>query len=244
MTIRITILGCAGSFAGADQVCTGYMIQAAGKNVLLDCGSGVLAQWQRHLPLSEIDAVVTTHCHPDHWLDLPVLRNALRYVLLVERVPVYGTAETHGMARTLLDDELAPTFDWTTIDETSEVTIGEQRWTFSRTDHPVETLACRVDVGETSFAFSSDTGPGWDVGALGPDIDLFLCEASLPNDQEGLAPHLSGGQAGTMARANDVGRLVITHIVPGNDGALHRSEAEVAYGAAVDLAEIGATFEV
>ena len=242
--MKVTVLGNSGTYAGADSACTGYLVQGGGVNVLLDCGPGVLANLQRRLPLPELDAVVLTHCHPDHWLDFPVLRNALRYVLLIDAVPAHGTAETFDKAMAVLDKEIAPTFEWTTIDSASRLTIGDQQWRFVLTDHPVETLAPRVDADGASFAFSADTGPDIDAGRLGPDLDLFICEASLPVDYEGLAPHISGRQAAILARAAGTKRLALTHIVPGCDADRHRAEAEMEYGAPVEMADIGTVFDI
>ena len=242
--MRVTVLGNSGTYAGPDAACTGYLVQGGGVNVLLDCGPGVVSNLQRHLPLTEIDAVVLTHSHPDHWLDFPVLRNALRYCLYVDAVPAFGTAETLQKALVVLDDEVAPTFVWTTIDPTSTLGIGGQRWRFVLTDHPVETLAPRVDVDDASFAFSADTGPYLDARQLGPDLDLFICEASLPVALEGMAPHVSGREAAVLARSAGARRLALTHVVPGYDADQHRAEAEMEYGAAVEMADIGTVFDI
>ncbi|MDH4168383.1 MAG: MBL fold metallo-hydrolase [Acidimicrobiia bacterium] len=242
--MKVTVLGNSGTYAGPGQACTGLLVQGGGVNVLLDCGPGVVANLQCHLPLTEIDAVVLTHSHPDHWLDFPVLRNALRYCLLADGIAAYGTADTFEKACVVLDDELAPTFQWTTIDPQSRLTIGAQQWRFVLTDHPVETLAPRVDAEGVSFAFSADTGPDVAAEDLGPDLDLFICEASLPVALEGMAPHVSGREAAILARAAGARRLVITHVVPGNDADKHRTEAEMEYGAPVEIATIGAVFDV
>jgi len=132
---------------------------------------------------------------------------------------------------------------WTVIDESSKITIGDLEFSFSRTDHPVETLAVRVDAGGESFAFSSDTGPEWQVSALGGGIDLLIHEASHLGDHENMGiPHTSARQAGRSAREAGAGRLVLTHLVPGADTAAHLAEASAAYGGPVELAEPDSTF--
>ncbi len=247
-SITVTILGCSGTYAEAGGACTGYLVQSEGANVLLDAGPGVIAQLQRHIPLNELTAVVTTHCHPDHWAELPVLRNALHYCLGIWGVKTYGTAQTEALFKAIVaahgSDDLGPSMPWTTITADSSFTIADQAWSFLQTDHPVETLAPRVDVGAKSFVFSSDTGPDVDFADFGPGIDLFLCEASLSVEDEGRAPHVSGREAGLLAKAAEAERLVLTHFVPGVDVQAHREAAEIAYGARVEVAEIGATFVI
>ena len=100
------------------------------------------------------------------------------------------------------DDDSAPTFAWHDVADGDEVDVGGLRLTFSRTDHPPETLAVRVD-GRRQVASATRPTPdrGWSLAALGPGLDLALCEARpLRQDEEGLQ-HLSARQAGATARA-------------------------------------------
>ena len=87
--------------------------------------------------------------------------------------------------------------------------IGDQHWCFSHTDHPVETLAPRGDSGGRSFAFSADTASGRPFDQLGDGIHLALCEATfLEVDRPQGASHLTGREAGAMAAACGVERLL------------------------------------
>jgi ribonuclease BN (tRNA processing enzyme) len=243
MGLSLTVLGCSGSFAGPGDACSGYLVQDAGTSLWIDAGPGTLANIQRHVPLAELDGLVLSHSHPDHWLEAPVLRNALRYVLEIEGLPVYGTAETLDML-VRISGEIAPTFQWTTITAGSTAQVGGLSLSFTRTDHPVETLAVRVDADGRSLVYSADTGPLWTAASFGDGIDLLLCEASLGIHHEGLAPHLSGRQAGVMAREAGVARLMLTHVVPGADGAQHRLDAEAAFGAGVEMATTNTRYEI
>jgi ribonuclease BN (tRNA processing enzyme) len=241
--MTLTVLGCSGTYPGAGDACSGYLVQSPGASLVVDLGAGTLANLQRHLAIGEIDAVVLSHVHPDHWLDLPVLRNAMRYVLGVTGLPVYGTAETWLMAEVIIG-ELPPTMLWHNIDESSVVEVGDQVVRFSRTDHPVETLAVRVDAAGRSLLYSADTGAAWYPGETGADVDLMVCEASLHPDHEGQVQHLSARQAGKLARTLGAGRLVVTHVVPGVDAEAQLGMAEQAFGGPVELATDNRSYSV
>ena len=241
----VTVLGCSGTYAAAGVPCTGFLLRGGGVSVWLDCGPGTLANLQRHVDLAALDAVVVTHCHPDHWLELPVLYNACRYGIERSGLPVFTTAETRHLLGVVVDADVAPTFAHTTIDEDATFSIGGQRWRFSRTDHPVETLAPLVTVDGRRFAFSADTGPGWEFAAFEEPVDLAVCESTvLDADRRPDLPHLSARLAGEGAARAGVGRLVLSHLVPGEDPARHRAEAESAYGAPVEVAEVGDRYAV
>jgi ribonuclease BN (tRNA processing enzyme) len=242
-SLSLTVLGCSGSYAGPGEACSGYLVRSPGATVVVDLGSGTLANLQSHVEVGDVDALVLTHSHPDHWSDLPILRNAMRYVLDLSDLPVYGTAATLDAALAVSGD-LAPTLRWTTIDESSKVAVGDQRLRFSRTDHPVETLAVRIDAGGRSLLYTADTGPAWRPGPAGDSVDLLLSEATMPSSMEGRVQHLSGRQAGALAASLGAGRLVVTHVSPGLDDEAHRRDAEAAFAGPVDVAATGATFPV
>lgn len=246
MGLSLTVLGCSGSYSGAGVACTGYLVESDTTRVWLDAGPGTLANLQRRCDLTEVDAVVVTHEHPDHWLDLTMAYIACRYFLNRPPMPVYGTAGTLALAQALAGtSDLAPTFHWRTISDGHSATIGDQQWRFARTDHPVETLAPRVDSGGRSFAFSADTGDGWSFASLGEGIDLGLCEATfLHRELVPPSPHLSARQAGAMSADAGVKRLLLTHLAPGSDAAAFGREAAEAFGAPVELVDVDRRYEV
>lgn len=237
--LEITVLGSSGSYASPDNPCTGFLVRSADALVLHDCGPGTLGPLQAAADLADVTAIVISHCHPDHWLELPVIRNVFTWFQPRTGVPVYGTARTRAMEASVsvVVPGATEPLDWTTIDATSELEIGDQNWRFEQTDHPVETLAARVTVGERSAVFTSDTGPGWSFADFGHRADVVFSDASHLSTMEGIGiPHLSARQAASRATDAECGRLVLTHLVPGSDPVAHRADAVTAFGGPIDVA--------
>ncbi|MGK2956903.1 MAG: MBL fold metallo-hydrolase [Acidimicrobiales bacterium] len=244
MSLTVTVLGCSGSYAGPGGACSGYLVEGGGVSIWLDAGPGTLANLQRHIDLDTLDAVVLTHAHPDHWVDALTYHNVVRYIRKRIGVAVYSPAEVRRLAQEV-NGKLEPAFDWTVVKSGDTTRIGQLTLRFFRTDHGPETFAVRIDNEEgASLGYSSDTGAGWSLSELGTSIDLALCEASIPVDQERTVQHLSARQAGISAKAAGVARLVITHIQPGVDIAESQEQATAAFGGPVEVAAIDERYEV
>ena len=100
--MKVTVVGCSGSFPGPDSAASCYLVQAQHEgrtwNLVLDLGPGSLGQLQRYIGLEDIDAVFLSHLHPDHCLDLTGLFVVQKYnparTRDARRIPVLGPHDT------------------------------------------------------------------------------------------------------------------------------------------------------
>jgi ribonuclease BN (tRNA processing enzyme) len=238
--LTLTVLGCSGSYAGPGGACSGYLVDDGTTRVWVDAGSGTLANLQRHVAVDAVDAVVLSHEHPDHWSDLEGWHIVQQYRLGRAGCPVYAPA---GLRERTYGDT-SSWFDWHDVTDGDKVRVGTLDFTFSRTDHGPETLGMRVDAGGRSLGYSADTGPAWSLEALGDGLDLALCEATMPPEQEGTLQHLSARQAGETARHAGAGRLVLTHLWPTLEVDRSRAQAAEAFGSPVEVAAVGARYRI
>jgi ribonuclease BN (tRNA processing enzyme) len=158
-------------------------------------------------------------------------------------VPVYSPVRVHELVNEVHED-VSPHLAWTDVTAASKVGIGALSFSFSRTDHPGETLAVRVEGDGSTIGYSADTGPGWSLSELGPGIDLALVESSFTKDEERTGLHLSARQAAVTAKAAGAPRLVLTHLQPWLDPEVLRTEAEAAFGGPVEVAAPNERYEV
>jgi ribonuclease BN (tRNA processing enzyme) len=238
----LTVLGTDGSYPAPGGACSGYLLRYRGFSTWLDAGPGTMANLQLHISLAQLDAVVISHRHPDHWSDVEGLYVALRYFLDRQGFPIYAPAEMQDLV--LGEHKGDGTFDWRAVKDGSTEQVGPMRWRWSRTDHPVETLAARVEAGGHALGYSADTGPAWSLLDLGPGLSLAMVEATMKAAAEGSLQHLSARQAGVMAREAGAARLLLTHLAPDIDRAVARAEAEAAFGGPVEVAEVGRTWTI
>jgi ribonuclease BN (tRNA processing enzyme) len=245
--MRVTVVGCAGSFPRADSAASCYLLEAEGFRLVIDLGNGAVGALQRYAELDRIDAVALSHLHGDHCLDLGAYAVARRYRPdgPLPPIPVYGpqgTAERLAPAFGLVADELTGRFTFCEIDA-GRLDIGPFAITTAYMNHPVETFGFRIEHDGWTVAYSADTGESEALVRLADHADVLLCEASFLDDP-GNRPnvHLSARQAGQHAAKADVGELVLTHLVAWNDPERSRAEAASAYDGPLSLATPGMAF--
>jgi ribonuclease BN (tRNA processing enzyme) len=217
--MRLTVLGCAGSFPGPESACSAYLVEADGFRLLIDFGSGSLSALQRYSSLDSVDAIMLTHLHCDHMLDACTYVVVRRYDPAgpLPAVPVYAPLGAAERIAAAYSSEAEPVDDVYTFYGLQPGTfpIGPFTVTVDRVNHPIETYGVRVEQGGHVLAYSSDTAPCESLLRLAQGADLFLCEASYLDGADNPPDlHLTGGEAGEAATKADVGRLLLTHLVP------------------------------
>ena len=248
--MRLTIIGCSGSFPGPDSPASCYLLEADGFRLLLDLGNGAIGALQRHVGLYDIDAVCLSHLHADHCLDLCSYTVARLYPAdgAMPPIPVYGPAGTaERMTRAYSMEpgpEVRKAFDFLTLTPGTH-RIGPLQVTADHMNNPVETFGFRLEHAGRSLTYSADTGESAALEGLARDTDLMLCEASFL-DAAGLprGVHLTARQAAEHATRAGARRLVLTHLVPWNDRERSLAEAEQAYAGPITLAASGQVAEL
>ncbi|MGK5529415.1 MBL fold metallo-hydrolase [Streptomyces sp. URMC 129] len=251
--MKLTVVGCSGSFPSADSACSSYLIEAEGYRLLLDMGNGALGELQKYCGLYDIDAIAISHLHPDHCIDMCgyfVARYYRHEGGRCDALPVYGPRGTErrlttAYADTPSDQSMSEVFDFRTLTSGATYRLGPLTVTARQVTHPVETFGFRVEYGGRSFAYSGDSGHSDALSELAHGVDLFLCEASFTHGKEDLPEvHINGREAGEYARDAGAERLVLTHIPPWTDAQVNLCDAKAVFGGPVELARPGAVYEV
>ena len=245
-------MGCSGSFPSADAAASCYLVEADDADgrtwrVLLDLGSGALGPLQRHVAPRDLDAVLISHLHPDHFLDLCGLYVALRYDprgVPSRPMAVYGPAGTFGRLEEAYGvhetGSMALAFtvrDWSAG---SPVAVGPFRVTPRRVEHPVEAFGLRVEADGAALTYSGDTDACEGLVELAKDADLLLAEASFEEGRDATrGVHLTGLRAGQAAADAGAHRLVLTHVPVWTSAQAVLAEARSVYPGPVELAHPG-----
>jgi ribonuclease BN (tRNA processing enzyme) len=263
--VRITVLGKSPAWQDADGACSGYLVEDGDACLLVDCGSGVFSKLRRFRDYVDVDAVVITHMHADHFLDLIPYACALTYAPRQQPVPVerWPGTDTPACPRLLVPAGaskvlrtvagaggqpylLDKAFAMSEYDTSRTVRIGSLHVGFQPVPHflPSNAIQVRCDAGGR-FTFGADHGPTDALDGFAGDTDLLMLEATLPRpEREGPRGHLTPAEAGEHAARCNASRLVLTHISDELDWDWALAEAQRSYTGPVEVAREGAVYEV
>jgi ribonuclease BN (tRNA processing enzyme) len=247
--MKLTVLGCSGSLPGPDSPASGYLVEADGYRVVLDLGNGALGALQRHTALRDVDAIILSHLHADHCLDMTAYVVALRYGpdRGGPRIPVFGPAGTKDRIESAYDPlarklNLQELFDFS-LPRSGE--LGPFAVSFAPVNHPVPAYAVRLTAGGRTLVYSGDTGESDALVGLAASADVLLCEATFGPDDPYVADlHLTGAQAGAHAAQAGVDRLIVTHVPPWGSRAVAAAEAATTFSGSIEAAQAEATYAI
>lgn len=242
--MRLTVLGSNGTYPTPDRPASGYLVSSGTTRIVLDLGPAAFPAMLAAGPLP--DAVVLTHGHVDHCIDLLSLFNYLRFDAIEHwGLPVYapqGTIERlAAFSGAGPDHDFFRAFRPHAVEAGTLVEIGELTVRFGAAVHPVPAVCVRVEGRGKSIVYSGDTGPGGDLERLAQGSDLLLCEATHQGTPgpDRYPHHLFAVEAGAVAHDAAVHNLVLTHIGPMLDPDVSVREAATRFTGPIRAAEPG-----
>ena len=254
------MIGCSGSFAGPEGAASSYLLEHEDEGgrtwrVLMDLGSGAFGPLQNVIDPADLDAVIISHLHPDHYLDLTGLEVFWAYHSRTDlgQLPIHAPAPLPERLSAVLsrvgdvpDGVTCSPFAHHALADGSRFTIGPFEIEARAVLHPVEAYGFRIAVDGATLAYSGDTDECEALDELARGADLFLCEAGYieGRDDRFAGVHLTGRRAGQAATRAGVGHLALTHIPAWTDPAIPLAEAQEVHSGPITMVRPADILEV
>jgi ribonuclease BN (tRNA processing enzyme) len=212
--LKVTVVGYWGGFPGKNEATSGYLFEHEGYSLLVDCGSGVIAQLQNYIALENIDAVLISHYHHDHIADI----GPLQYGRLVRTklgechtsLPIYG----HTLDMNQFSKLTYKTYTkGIAYNPDKPLKLGPFTIEFLKTIHPAPCFAFKITTGTLTVVYSADTSYLEELIPFSKNADLFIAECSFYAEQDGKgAGHLNSIDVATISKLAKVKQLLLTHL--------------------------------
>ena len=243
-TFEVVVLGASGTYPKPGGACSGFLLRLGEFSVWVDAGSGTFANLQRHTDYRQLRAIVLSHLHIDHILELYSLYYALRYSAdsqgpkgLEVYAPAASEAHLENLVSPTSPDGFGGYFQFRPIRSEDKLSIDPFVFSFLKAVHPVETLSMRIEAAGRSLVYTADTGWNDALVDFAADADLLIAEASLQEPNPKMREvHMTAEEAGELADRARVRRLAVTHIVPGLDPQVSLQQAKERFRGEVILA--------
>ncbi len=241
--MKILILGSGTCVPSLKRNAPGYLLEAGNKQILVDCGSGILLQLERAgKSYRDIDAVFITHRHPDHFSDLMPLIHALVATPNFTREKdlfVFGPKE-FGDYYTLAFLPIFRRFSNFSIHLKkihAKMEFDPFKITSTRTLHFGEGYAIRFEHNNKSVVFTGDTAYDKRIVEISKGADLLIADCSFPESEKSKG-HMSAKECGVLAKEAGVSRLILSHLYPSSISDSDRVlEAQKEFNGEIILAE-------
>jgi ribonuclease BN (tRNA processing enzyme) len=238
--MQITVLGQWGAYPKAGEATAGYLIEHNDEKILMDCGSGVLAQLQRYINLSELTAVIISHTHHDHVADL----GCLQYACLIdmdlgirpEVLPIYISNESNvNKYRAMIGTDIK------NISTEESLIIDDLSFTFFKTFHEAYCLAMKIQIQDKTMIYTADTFFDESLIHFCLNADVLIAEASFYKEFSDAKKygHMNSIEVGALAHKANAGKVILTHLPHFGEVGRLVSEVREIYQGSIELASCG-----
>lgn len=218
--------------------------------IVLDLGQGSMSHLAERRPLDSIHAVVVSHLHPDHHVDLVALRHYLKFGLgKPSSLKLHAPPELRARYDTFLGEKGF-------LDGLPGVDVRDGTWTVGPftvearpVTHALHAFAFRVSITAApdapGLAYSGDCGRWQDLLPVIRPGDTLLSEAFwgvIPAEADEM--HLPAADAAHAAREGHAARLILTHIADSQDPEACRQDAARVFVGPIDVARPGLSLRI
>ncbi len=238
--MKLTVLGARGAYPNKDEGCSGYLIQKNEYNILIDCGSGVVSTLQNYIGLRDLNEVIISHYHADHYSDISVLQHGIMIDCKVNKknknLSIYG----HQNDKVFTDLSYKNYTTGKAYQENSQLKLGPFIVSFLKTKHSIPCYAIQIICNNKKIIYTADTAYFDKLVTFSKNADLLISECSLYPGVEGQQMgHMNSTDAANLAKNANVKMLLLSHLPNYGDNKELFKDASKSYTGKINMGNSG-----
>lgn len=236
----MTVVGFWGAYPAKGEATSSYLIEKDGFKLLLDCGSGALAQLPNYIDPFDLDAVVLSHYHPDHVADIGVLQHLIKVQNLIRNekrnLAIYGHNEDKNAFSELTSSDTKAI----AYQPHKPLKLGPFTIEFLKTVHSVACYAMRVTDGEDTIVYTADSSYQDQFIPFSKKADLLITDCNFYEGQDGSSSgHMNSQEGALIAERAGVKTLMLSHHPHFGERQQLATEAKQYFNGSILLAKTG-----
>jgi|GEM_PF-1239056 len=215
--LQLSVIGYYGKYPSPKHATSCYLLQGAGKRIVIDMGSGALLKLTRFIDPATIDTIILSHLHGDHIADIFAYKN-----IALERNISKKYAKVQLIApqtpKIILDAILeGDFFEYHPLGE-GIFNIGEIKCHAYKMTHPIETYGIKFALGSSCISYTSDTLFNENLAPLICGSNLVIADACiLEREFNETSKHISVAQISKLSQGR---KLILSHLFYGKEKAI------------------------
>jgi ribonuclease BN (tRNA processing enzyme) len=221
--VRVTFVGTGDAFGNGGRNQTCFWLQSTGASVLIDCGATSLTALKAAgAEPNDIDAVLVSHLHGDHFAGIPFLILDGQFRRRRRPLVIAGPPQTKQRVQAAMElffpgsVSAARRFDITfaELQPGTRTIAGPATVTTTEVEQPgTPACALRVELAGRVIAYTGDTAWRDELIAISDGADLFIAESYFFD--RAVPYHLSHGELAPRREQLTARRTILTHMGPG-----------------------------
>ncbi len=215
--MKLSILGSGTCVPSLKRNAPAYFLEAGGREVLVDCGSGTLLQLEKiNRSYKDLDAVFITHPHPDHVADIIPLIHAFLATPMFKREKDLFLVGPKGLKDfyehcVIFLMEPAKQLPVQIIEIEDKMDYPPFRVFTARTVHSENSIAYRFELADKSLVITGDADYDNGIVELSKNADILIADAAFPESLKRKG-HMTPKECGMVAKKAEVKKLILSHL--------------------------------
>lgn len=206
--MKVKILGRCGAFPQKNSANSSFMLSSEKTKLVVDFGDGVLSRLLNFTDLKDVDAIIISHLHFDHVIDMTILQYYISLNKIEKKLKVLVSEADSELAKIYFPSDIFQVFQ---IQENLKYSFGDIEIEFYEVCHPVKTFGFVAKSCDKALGYTADSKLCDGLVRIISNSNVAICDCAISATTNDKAPHATAGEMAKLCKKYGT-KLLGTHI--------------------------------